>query len=70
MQNKSLLFVLFKLFVDLLGSRNCRENRFKTEKKTRKKKTKKLTKTKQNKTQTPARKINKTVKMLRAIGSY
>ena len=52
MQNKSLLFVLFKLFVDLLGSRNCRENRFKTGKKKKKKKKqgKKKTKPKQNKT--------------------
>ena len=35
MQNKSLLVVLFELFVGLLGSLNCRENRFKTEKKTK-----------------------------------
>ena len=33
MQDKSLLVVLFELFVGLLGSLNCRENRFKTEKK-------------------------------------
>ena len=36
MQNKSLLVVLFELFVGLLGSLNCRENRFKTEKKKQK----------------------------------
>ena len=63
MQNKSLLVVLFELFVGLLGSLNCRENRFKTEKKQNKTKKKK-------KTPTPPRKLNKTVTKLWAIGSY
>ena len=65
MQNKSLLVVLFELLVGLLGSLNCRENRFKTEKKT-----KQNQKKKQNKTPTPPRKLNKTVTKLWAIGSY
>ena len=46
MQNKSLLVVLFELFVGLLESLNCRENRFKTEKK----------KTKQNQKQNKKKK--------------
>ena len=66
MQNKSLLVVLFELFVGLLGSLNCRENRFKTEKKNKTKPKKK----KKKKTPTPPRKLNKTVTKLWAIGSY
>ena len=65
MQNKSLLVVLFELLVGLLGSLNCRENRFKTEKKT-----KQNQKKNKNKTPTPPRKLNKTVTKLWAIGSY
>ena len=66
MQNKSLLVVLFELFVGLLGSLNCRENRFKT----KNKKQNKTKPKKKKKTPTPPRKLNKTVTKLWAIGSY